>query len=187
MIDAAMTFICGRLNEGLQRRFGVEADLVLLSPFVDTQGLRPERVRNRLVMALSNVAFDEAQRDRRAGMHGEPPNMPPPVHLNLSFLVAAAHDADGYAEGLKLLSAALEFFQAFPVFTPQEAPGMPAPLSQLAVEPMSASADELRQIWRLHGGSYLPSTLFKLRGVVIDAADVSALQPAIPAVRGPGV
>ena len=57
--------------------------------------------------------------------------MAPPMHLDLYFMLAAAHDPELYAEGLKQISASMMFFQANPLLTPQNLPDLPPQISLL--------------------------------------------------------
>lgn len=106
-----------------------------------------------------------------------------PIHLDVYFMVASAYDAETYEEGLKLMSAALMFFQAHPVMTPQNTPEMPAGLHQLSLEISNLRVEELGQIWGNLGGRYVPSVMFKMRSVMIDAGAVTTV---VPLVTRPG-
>ena len=182
MIDRALKLACGQLNAHLMRQFSVSEDLVVLSPLSDAEGKQAPEARNRLVMFLVNLAQDAVPRGRVGAM---PSNLvqAQPLHLDIYFMLASAHDAELYGEGLKLLSAGVTFFQSFPVFSLKTTPEMPAGLTQLSFELSNLRSEELGQLWGNLGGRYVPSVMYKMRSVVVDGA---AVQEVEPLVRAPG-
>ena len=183
MIDRAIALIAARVDAHLRANFGVGEELVAVAPLTDSEGKPAAAVRNKLALFIVNIADDQMPRPggRASGM-GQM-RRAPPVHLDVYFILAAAFEPDGYGEGLKLLSAALQFFQSNPVLTPQNAPEMPAGLAQLGLEIANTGNDELGQLWGNLGGRYVPSVMYKLRSVPIDADAVTAVEPL---VREPG-
>ncbi len=77
-------------------------------------------------------------------------------------MLAAAHEPDLYAEGLKQISASLMFFQANPVMMPRNLPDMPRGMSQLAIKMINLKFENLGQLWGGLGGRYLPSGFARL-------------------------
>lgn len=180
MIDQALQLVRDRLNDHLRVRFSVPEDLVNLSSLTDADGKPAQAARNRLALFLTNISRDAVPRSRSGGGAG-PVVQAQPMHVDIYFIVASGHDAELYGEGLKLVSAALMFFQAQPVFTPQNTPDMPPGLSQLTVEVSNLRVDEISQLWSNLGGRYVPSIMFKMRSVVIDAGAVTGVTPTITA------
>ncbi|MFK7871025.1 MAG: DUF4255 domain-containing protein [Roseobacter sp.] len=182
VIDQALTLVAQRLNSHLAARYGVQDELVSLSPLTDAEGKPAPDARNRLVMFVTNIAHDSTPRGGR-------PRMSPQMvqsqaqHLDIYFMLASAYEAETYAEGLKLISTALTFFQAYPVMSPQTTPDMPAGLSQLSFEIANLKVEEMGQMWGNLGGRYVPSVMFKMRSVIIDAG---ALTSIVPLVTRPG-
>ncbi len=181
MIDQTLKFIADRLNAHLSALFAVSEELVAIGPLSDAEGKPTAETRNRLTLFVTNIAHDTMPRGSGArgplsdGQH-------PPVHIDIYFMLASGHDPEIYAEGLKLISAALMFFQANPVLTPRTAPEMPVNLGQLSIEIANLKAEEIGQLWGNLGGHYAPSVMFKARSVMIDAGAVSSVTPL---VRGP--
>ncbi|MEM7490270.1 MAG: DUF4255 domain-containing protein, partial [Pseudomonadota bacterium] len=167
MIDLALDLLRRRLDDHLMTRFGVEDPLVVLGPPTDGEGKPTAEARNRLALFLTNIAEDTVPRGRPKGLARQLVQAEP-VHLDLYVMLASSYDAEIYGEGLKLISAAMTFFQSHPVFTPLTAPEMPPGLSQLTVEIANLGAEDVAQIWGNMGGRYLPSVLYKVRSVVID-------------------
>ncbi|GFE50681.1 hypothetical protein So717_24340 [Roseobacter cerasinus] len=180
MIDQALQLVRDRLNDHLRIRFAVSEDLVSLSPLTDVEGKPAKEARNRLVLFMVNIARDTVPRQRTA--RGAAPTLQAqPLHMDVYFMVASGHDVDLYPEGLKLVSAALMFFQSQPVFTPQSTPDMPQGLSQLTVEVSNMGLEEVGQIWSNLGSRYVPSVMFKMRSVMIDASMTTGIAPTITA------
>lgn len=181
MIDLTLKLISDRLNAHLSALFSVSEELVAVGPLSDAEGKPTAESRNRLTLFVTNIAQDSVPR----GAGGRGPlsgGQNPPIHLDIYFMLASGHDPEIYAEGLKLISAALMYFQANPVLTPRNAPEMPAGLSQISIEISNLKSEEIGQLWGNLGGRYVPSVMFKVRSVMIDAGAVSSVTPL---VRGP--
>lgn len=180
MIDQALQLVRDRLNDHLRVRFGVSEDLVSLSPLTDGEGRPAREARNRLALFMVNIARDTVPRQRPPG-GATMAVQAQPLHMDVYFMVASGHDVDLYSEGLKLVSAALMFFQAQPVFTPQTTPDLPQGLSQLTVEVSNMGLEEIGQIWSNLGSRYVPSVMFKMRSIMIDAGMTTGIAPTITA------
>ena len=178
MIDLALGLVTRRLNAHLAGRYGVQDDLVALSPLSDAEGKPAVNARNRLVIFLTNIAHDVTTRAPNLRSGGQIVQASP-LHLDIYFMLASAYEADTYEEGLKLMSAALMYFQASPIITPQSAPEMPQGLQQLSIEISNLQAEEIGQLWGNLGGRYVPSVMFKMRSVIIDANAMTAVVPLI--------
>lgn len=183
MIDAALRVVCNRLNAHLSALYGVTEDLVALAPLSDSEGQPSAETRNRLAMFLTNIAEDAVPRAGQKavrGLLGETK----PIHLDIYFMVASGHDPEIYGEGLKLISSALMFFQSNPVLTPSRVPEMPVGVEKLTIEIANLRVEEVGQLWGNLGGRYVPSVMFKMRSVVIDAASVTQVTPLITTPDG---
>lgn len=181
MIDQTLKLIADRLNAHLSGLFAVSEDLVGVGPLCDAEGKPTAETRNRLTLFVTNIAHDAMPRG--PGVRGAlSDGKHPPVHVDIYFMLASGHDPEIYSEGLKLISAALMFFQANPLLTPRNAPEMPVGLEQLSIEIANLKAEEVGQLWGNLGGHYVPSVMFKARSIMIDAGAVSSVTPL---VRGP--
>lgn len=178
MIDLTLKLICDRLNAHLSALFSVSEDLVAIGPLNDAEGKPTAEARNRLAIFVTNLAQDSMPRNgttRGTAQIGQAR----PVHLDIYFMLASGHDAEIYEEGLKLVSAALMFFQSNPVMTPQNTPEMPTGISQLSIDIANLKVEEIGQLWGNLGGRYVPSVMFKVRSVIIDASLVNSITPLI--------
>ena len=104
-----------------------------------------------------------------------------PVHLNVHLMLAASFDPENYLESLKILSHAVQYFQANPVFDRLNAPDMDRAIEQLTLEIENLGIDAAAQLWGILGGRYLPSVQYRMRTVTIDAG---ALSHETLAIRG---
>jgi hypothetical protein len=86
-------------------------------------------------------------------------------------------------ESLKILSHAIQFFQANPIFDRLNAPEMDRAIEQLSLEIENLAADAASQLWGILGSRYLPSVQYRMRTVTIDAG---ALTAETLAIRTPG-
>lgn len=182
MIDQALKLISDRLNAHLSSVFSVGEDLVAVGPLTDAEGKPTAETRNLLTLFITNIAQDSVPRG--TGRYGAQIGQAPPIHLDVYFMLASGHDPEIYGEGLKLISAALMFFQANPVLTPRNAPEMPAGITQLTIELSNLKVEEVGQLWGNLGGRYVPSVMFKMRSVMIDAGAIKSITPLIQAPSG---
>ena len=175
MIDIALLQIASSLNQSLRRSFGVADDLVSLASLHEPDGSLAPQSAGRLSMFLVGVERDTlpggAARVAAAARVGL---APPPVCLNLRVMLAASFNASQYAQALRLLSAAVGFFQSRPLFDHHNTPDLDPRISRLALDLENLGFAELANAWGMLGGKYLPSVLYRVRMVAIDAAQVYA-------------
>lgn len=131
MIDVALARLAGHLNQQLRERFQVNEDLVVLTDAHEPDGGLAALAANRLVLFVARIAPDTAG------------------GVELSLVCAAMFAASNYAEGLKLLSAAMACIAALPADAGAEIVDLPAA--------------EWHELWRVHGGQYLPSLMYRVR------------------------
>jgi hypothetical protein len=182
VIDRAISLVAQRLNQHLRGRFGVADDLVAVTALTDAEGKPAVAARNRLVVFVTGITHDAMARGpagRAIGLGGRIAVGHAPVHLNVSLMLASNFDPDNYLESLKILSHAVQFFQANPVFDRLNAPEMDHSLRQLTLEIQNLETDASSQLWGTLGGRYLPSVLYRMRTIPIDAGAMVAEDLAI--------
>lgn len=186
VIDRAIGLVAGRLGDSLRAAFRSPDELLALTAPVDGEGKTVDLARNRLLMFVVGVTQETAARGARvrtASLGGGASAVAvEPIHLNVDVMLAANFDPENYVEALKILSHAVRFFQANPVFDGRSAPDMDRGLSQLAMEMSNLDIETASQLWGVHGGRYMPSALYRMRLVAIDPGAV--LREA-PPVRAP--
>jgi hypothetical protein len=90
----------------------------------------------------------------------------PPVKLKAYILFTPIFDT--YVQTLNGLSNIISFFQFQNVFNQQNSPGLPASVTEVAMEMVNQTQEEQNQLWGMLGRSVEPSVLFRLRTTVID-------------------
>lgn len=182
MIDRAAALFTKRLNDFLASEETAPEDAVVLMPPGDSSAGAAE-AENRLVVFIANITQDSLTKAPRRSSVAEPV----PVNLYLHLVVAANFEGRQYARGLRMLSRALQVIQAQPVLDASVMPEMAdAGIVRLTMEMESIALDTISNLWGVLGGRYLPSVIFRVRTVSIDAGAVLAEPPEIRRV-GAGV
>lgn len=177
MIDRAVSLVANRLNAHLRARFGVADELVATGVPTDAEGKTPAGLRNRLAVFVTGITHDTMSRGvpgRFPAMAGRIGVNPAPVHLTVHLMLASSFDPENYLESLKILSHAIQYFQVHPVFDRLSVPEMDRSIEQLTFEIENLDTDATSQLWGMLGGRYLPSVLYRMRTVTIDAGALTA-------------
>lgn len=176
MIEAALGLMAGQLNEHLRRRFHLSEDLAVLSNLLEQNGTLVPLVANKLVLFLAGVERDAMAHRAPGASHpalsSQQLVMPAPVYLNLLVMCAANFSGSNYPEALKFLSSAIAYFQSHQVLDQHNAPGLDARLERLVLSIENLSSSEMHSLWGIHSGRYLPSVLYRVRMVSVDAESV---------------
>ena len=174
MIHHAVGLISSRLNQHLRMRLGSPDDMVAVTSLTDHEGKPAAAARNRLALFLTDIAEETTARGLRprASSGGRIVVGPDPVHLNVFFMLCANFDPDNYMEALKVLSHAVQFFQANQILDRQSAPEMAEGLDQISCEINNLAEDTNSHLWGVHGGRYVPSVHYKMRLISIDSDSV---------------
>lgn len=186
MIDAALLHIAGHLNAVLRRSYQAPEDLVVVTGLQEADGSPAAGASHRLSAFLVNIERD-AVPGQPAHLIGSGERMArsaPPVHLNLLLMFAANYGGTTYPEALKLIASTIACFQATPVLDAQNSPGLDPRLDKLTLAIESLSLQEMATLWGVLGGRYLPSVLYRVRLLTIDARQPDA---QLPSVRSPRV
>jgi hypothetical protein len=182
VIDRVLEHLASHLNGHFRRRFDVAEDVVVVSNLLELGGVPVTLAANKLVVFLSGVERDTvAHRSTSLPMtysNGVIQNAAP-VYLNLLVMCAANFSGSHYPEALKFLSGAIAFFQGNPVLDHQNTPGMDTRLERLALNMENLSSQEMHSLWSIHGGRYLPSALFRVRMITLDAGAVRSRDPVV--------
>jgi hypothetical protein len=183
MIDETFAFILGELNGFLTTRFATSEQCAVLSSILDLDGSVSPHIANKLILSLVNIERETVGSSSAAQARLEDGRLAlanPSLNLNLYLLVSAYFGASNYAEALKFISSALAFFESNPVFTVQSAAAFPRGLERLTVEMVDLDFQELGNLWRSMGASYLPSVLYKVRMLTIQERWISEPEAVIP-------
>jgi len=184
MIDKAMTFIVGELNNLLSARFQSNENMAVLSSLSNSDGTVPPGIENKVVVSLINVERESTTSGgnwpARAGT-GSYDRVSPPLGLNLMLLVTASFGTK-YGEALKFLSTVLGFFQARPSFNAQNSAALPRELEKLSMELVNLSTHEVNNLWAILGAKYMPSVVYKVRMLLIQEDWINERTPAVMGV-----
>lgn len=183
MIDKAMNFIVGEINNLLSARFQSNENVAVLSSVANPDGTLPPGIENKIVLSLINV-------EREASANGSAWPMrqlqegfgrvSPPLGLNLLVLVTASFSGN-YPEALKVLSNVVGFFQSKPFFNAQSSAAFPAGLEKLSMELVNLSIHEVNNVWSILGAKYMPSIAYKVRMLVVQENWTVERVPAVTA------
>lgn len=185
MIEKAMIFILGELNNALLARFEGNENLAVLSSVSNPDGTLPPGIENKLVVSLINFEREGATSGNSWPMRREAANIgrvSPPLTLNLLLLVTASFSSN-YAQALKALGVAMGFFQGKPSFNPQNSTDFPAEMEKLSMELVNLSIQELNNVWAILGAKYMPSVVYKMRMLVLQENWITDRVPAVSGTR----
>ena len=182
MIDAAISAIAGQLNLSLRRTFSVSEDLVVVSNLTEPDGGLVAQVSNKLVAFLVNIEKDNSPQQQSSwprGATGLIGVSHPPVHLNLLLMFAATFSSTNYPEALKFISHTIGFFQSRPVLDQHNTPVLDSRIDKLTLDIENLSFAELSSLWSILRGTYMPSVLYRVRMVSIDAGQLFGQVPTV--------
>lgn len=181
MIDVAIAEVSGQLNQALKREFASGSEeRVVVCNLHGQDGTVAVEAAEKVVVFLVNVERESVPGGVIPG--GASPHSagrPEPVHLNLLVMVCANFGGKNYDQALKHLSRAVAFFQARPVFNHQNSPGLDPRIDRLTMEIENLSITDLSNLWGVLSGKYLPSVLYRMRLLCIDAGQVGARPPRV--------
>lgn len=181
MIDKAMNFIVGELNNVLLARFQSNENLAILSSISNPDGTLPPGIENKVVVSLINVEREAAANGGSWPMRGGGESFgrtSPPLALNLLLMITASFSSN-YNEALKFLGSVMGFFQSKPSFNPQNSPAFPSEMEKLSMELVNLSIQEVNNVWAILGAKYMPSVVYKMRMVVLQEGWINERVPAV--------
>jgi len=179
MLDLALSFLADRLDEFVLARTGADFGGVYLGRFVDDAGkwaVPDDRIGLTLINVEEDTTF-KSHRPTTALVGSRQVVLEPDLKVSLTVLVGAHFQQ--YDVALRYLSWVLTFFQAHRTFTPEEHPGLDASIERLNVELLPLSFEQLNQIWTFLGGRHVPSIAYRIRLLVLQDVEPTAIQPPI--------
>lgn len=183
MIDTAIAQIAGQLNQALKRQFMSGEDLVVLGNLHEQDGSVATQVANKVAVFLVNIereAVPAGQSGQSGGSAMQRMGLSaPPVHLNLMVMFAANFGGANYPEALKFLASTVSFFQGRPVFNHQNSPELDSRIDKLTMEIENLNVSDLSNLWGMLSGKYLPSVLYRMRLLSLDAGQLLAQVPRV--------
>jgi hypothetical protein len=161
MLYTVLNHITKQLNTHLRKHLQLAEDIAVLSNIIALDGgVEPVTV-NKVVLFLTH--WQAATQPQGTG------NASPLPPVTVQFMCAANFGGNHYLEALKMLAASKAFFDENPL---QVSPST----HELHITLENPSAEQMTQLWQVHGGKYLPSLLYRLR--VLNPPSFSGLSPA---------
>jgi len=182
MIYLALHHIAFELNQSLRRHSLSGEDIVVLANPVEADGKSDGIATNKVILFLAGLERDTLP--MRSGGDNQMLSYQAPTWLNVYLMVAANFTAPSYPDSLKYLSRVIAFFQAHPVFDRHSSPAMDEKIDKLILDMENLDRRELNNLWGMFGGKYMPSVLYRVRMLGIDANSVAGRRHAVsePAV-----
>lgn len=145
MLYTVLNHVTTQLNSHLRQHLQLTEDIAVLSNVVGLDGSVESAAVNKVALFLTHWQAAIALQATS--------NAPP---LSMQFMCAANFSGNNYPEALKMLAASKAFFDENPVLTSPSA-------HQLHISIENPSPEHMSQLWQMHGGTYLPSLLYRLR------------------------
>jgi hypothetical protein len=165
-IAGALEAIRTRLNESFAAADPRPGDWVILSNICDQNGKPYDTAKDKLLMVLANVQRDTPARTSNPATAVRPDQsaLPtPPLYIDVFVLFYANFSESTYAEGLRVISRTISFFQQNPVFTRDTLPGLDPAIDKLTFEMTNLGIADLYYLLGMFGAKYLPSVYYKVR------------------------
>lgn len=164
MINDTLYFLGRELNAHLQNAFKITEEPVVVSSLVNSDGSTIGATEKKLVITLINIGSPGSLRNVEFAGHPAG-NAAPVSSVLINVLLSSNFDAHVYGQGLKLLSAAMQFLQQNPLFhLPPLKPGGNG--TRFTVEMNNLTTEATCQLWTGLGARYLPSINYTLRTVL---------------------
>lgn len=183
MLDSTVKFLADEVNLYLSRRTGSSIVKVVPGGLADDSG-KWAVAEGTIGLALINVEEERTLRSQipeRVLRNGSQLSRSPELKLNLHLVFAPRNKI--YGQALSYLSYVLTYFQAHPVFTPHEYPGLDAGIDKLTVELLSYGPEQLNQLWAYIGAKYLPSVVYRVRMVVLQDDEPAGIDQPIGSIE----
>ena len=187
MLDIALKFLSDELNTYFVTRTGsaTGSNAVTVNPskVVDEAG-KYAFAQDSLAATLINLEEERTVKSHlpeHVYVNGQHVVKAPELKLNLYVMFAA--NFRQYDQALKYLAFLLTYFQVHSTFVPAEFAGLDSRIERLTLELQSPTLEQLNQIWAFLGGKHLPSVIYKLRMVILEAETPSVVQPPLTIIR----
>ncbi len=190
MVDQALEIIRKEVNDYIDAKVGGGGadNHVALTSFVDGNG--GVRIPDDSI-GLSLLNIEEEKHLKRAGLVQAAKSeegsqfLMPPVRLNLQIMFAAYFNQ--YQESLKHISYIITYFQNKPMFDAENTPDMDdLEVKKLVFELNTLGLEQQHYIWSMIGVPYLPSSIYRVRMLVVQDSDSAVAIPNIKEINTAG-
>lgn len=175
MLDLCLDYLKERMNQSVKHVFDLADDLVIVSPPADLDGSKSSKIKNKVLIFVSNIEKDVFSKNYRQEFNhtsNRKSISSQPLFITMTVTVAANFGTDHYSDGLKVLSHFLAFFNRHNSFNRQNSPDLPKNIEQINMELESIPGEQLNHLWGIFGSHYLPSCIYKVRALIPDSESV---------------
>jgi hypothetical protein len=173
MVLSTLSALKNLLYEHLKLSYKLENEIVAFSSFADSERTKS---LNKVAISLVNV-----ERETNSGIKFNYKNISsnqykktlPAWQLNLYVLIACVFSDKQYEESLRLLSGIIFLLQNNNTFFVSEIN------SNLAIEPVNLSFNELSNLWSICGNAYYPSVLCKIRVLNFESDEIKKVESSV--------
>jgi hypothetical protein len=169
MLDVALQFLTDQLRAGLRASLGNAGFKVMLTQMADDTG-DCAFAKDSLGLCVVNLEEEPSLRNMTPGdkdFGARPFIAEPALHLSLQVLCAANFTRPD--EALGCIFEVMRFFRRFSVFTHAEFPALDPGIEIMRVESQPLNFEQRNQLWSCLGANYLPSVLYRVRLVILNA------------------
>ena len=173
MIFETMSFLAAEVNNYLNLKLGSTSDPRLkignAALALDGNLTGGNSLTGKAILSVVNIEEDRATRTptNRVKTATEARYKNPPVLLN--FYVLFSINKPEYEDCLKWLGHIITLFQYQKRFSPITHPNLDSRIEELSIELYTMNFEQVNHLWSTLGGKYLPSALYKVRQVSVDA------------------
>ena len=163
MIDSLLTHYSKLINEYLNRIHRHPEAIAVVGRLGGSDNMIP----NKMVVSLLNVEREttvSSLPSTYSSHGGGYEKLRAPLFLNLNIVLAVVYEEEKYAYSLSVLSDALRFIHASPVFTVD---GI-----DYSIEIMNITMQDLNNVWTVLGGRCYPAVFCKIRRLSIGGGEI---------------
>ncbi len=185
MIYNALNTIGIKLNEFLKSKFSSTDNHLEMSNLLEQSGNLAITDPNKVIATLINIERETAmgiQPRIEKNPDGRFTQLNPPIFINIYLLFTSIYTGKNYPEGLKFLSAIIEYLQGNSLLDHNNTPQLSDKIDKLTFEIINLDIQSLSQLWGAIGGKYMPSVLYKIRMLTMDS---SIIKTELHAVKEP--
>lgn len=198
MIKDALTLVLSQLNDYIHQQLASmnsSTPIVVLNSITDGSGTTVSG-KDLVTITLANVeeeCINKAQQFQRNRNNSTYSYVQPEIRLNLLLLLSIRPDTtpESYNDALTKLTYVSQFFQLHPYLDQSSIrhPQVSDSLERLNITLVSPTFEQQSYIWGVHGGTYLPSLLYRvslvtIQGAVLDREVTSVSDISISADSG---
>lgn len=185
MIDKALELLRDELDAYLQLVLpgvgsGPRVELTKLMNQDGTLSMLDDKVGFTLI-SVDEEKIMKAQKPTVQTVGGTTKFLNPEIRLNLFVLFTA--NFDDYSTALRHLSQVITFFQGKTVYNKQVSPTLDPGIESLYIDYINETIEQQYELWTRLGAKYIPSVVYRVRMLTLQANNVLEERPDIITVN----